>query len=105
VGQIVSAQVRAMIDLQALTGARLGELVGLRACDLKTGGDVWEYRPERHKTAHRGVERRMHFGRRAQAILLGFIAGRALDVPLFSAAEADCDRRARATAARRTPAS
>ena len=40
----MSRQVRALVELQLLTGARPGELLGLRACDIKTDteSDVWE---------------------------------------------------------------
>ncbi len=37
----VSRQVAALIDLQLLTGARPGELVGLRAIDIDTKHDPW----------------------------------------------------------------
>lgn len=46
----LSRQVRALIDLQLLTGARPGELLGLRASDLDTSGTggVWVFRPSEH---------------------------------------------------------
>lgn len=99
---MVSRQVAAMIDLQLLTGARPGELCGLRPCDLITGGDVWSVRPLEHKTAHHGRERTIYFGPRAQAIVKRFLA-RPTDAPLFSPIEADVERRAKLTAKRKTP--
>lgn len=60
VRRLVSAQVRAMIDLQLLSGVRSGEIVGLRAADLDTkAGDTWVYRPAAHKATFRGIERRV----------------------------------------------
>jgi integrase len=40
--------VRAMIQLQRLTGARPGEVCAMRGCDLDTTGPVWLYRPQSH---------------------------------------------------------
>jgi len=52
---IVSRQVRAMIELQLLTGMRPGEVVQMRACNLSVGEDVWRYRPAAHKTQHQSL--------------------------------------------------
>jgi integrase len=101
----MSRQVRALVDLQLLTGARPGELLGLRAIDLETDGPdgVWTYRPREHKNAHRGHERVIVLGPRAQEVIALFLAGRAVDAPLFSPAEAEADRLAAKHAARKTP--
>lgn len=69
----VSRQVWAAIQLQILTGARPGEVLSLRGCDLNTSGAVWEFIPERHKTEHRGKERIIYLGPRAQAIVRQFL--------------------------------
>src|SRR5688572_6418488 len=45
---------RAMVQLQRLTGMRSGELCILRSCDVDTDGEEWRYRPSWHKTASRG---------------------------------------------------
>ncbi len=45
----VSAQVKAMIELQRLTGMRPGEVCQLRACDIDVTGKVWIYRPQAFK--------------------------------------------------------
>jgi integrase len=65
----LSPQVRAMVELQRLTGMRPQEVCGLRTCDIDTTGPVWIYAPDRHKTQHHGKERRVRIGPRAQAIL------------------------------------
>jgi hypothetical protein len=49
--------VQAMVRLQRLPGMRPEEVCSLRACDLDRTGEVWLYRPGRHKTQHRGKER------------------------------------------------
>ena len=100
----VSRQVAALIDLQLLTGARPGELLHLRACDIDTGaaGGVWVYRPKQHKNAYREKERSLYFGPRAQEVLRGFMLERPLDAFLFSPSDAEVERRARLTENRRT---
>jgi integrase len=44
-------QVRAMVELQRLSGMRSGEVVIMRTCDLDTSGNVWIYTPRFHKPA------------------------------------------------------
>jgi len=96
--------VRALVELQLLTGARPGELIGLRPCDLQIdpAKPVWTYRPEQHKNAYREHERVIHFGPRAQSILREFLADRATDAFLFSPKEAVLEHRTRRRAARKT---
>jgi integrase len=65
--------VAAMVELQRLTGMRPGEVCGMRACDLDTSGDVWLYRPAHHKTAHKGKERVVALGPKAQEVVKPFL--------------------------------
>ncbi|HOH49810.1 MAG TPA: tyrosine-type recombinase/integrase [Candidatus Hydrogenedentes bacterium] len=76
--------VRGLVRLLLATGARPGELVGLRAVDLDTSGPVWCHRPAEHKTALHGHERVIWFGPRAQEVLREFMARRPVNEPLFS---------------------
>lgn len=101
----VSRQVWAMIQLQLLTGARAGEIVTMRPCDLDTSGRVWIYSPVEHKTAHHGHRRFIYLGPRAQQVIAPFLAGRATDAALFSPADGERERRAARHADRRTPLS
>lgn len=98
----VSRQVWAMVQLQLLTGARAGEIVTLRKCDIDRSGEVWVYVPADHKTAHHGHERTIFFGPKAQEVLAPFLM-RPDEMPLFSPAEAERERRAARFAARKTP--
>lgn len=66
-------QVWAMIELQRLTGARSGEIVLLRSGDIDCSGEVWVYRPRRHKTEHHGHSRQVVLGPKAQAVLLPWL--------------------------------
>ncbi len=103
----LSRQVSALIDLQLHTGARGGELFGLRIRDLvmeDTKG-VWMVFLSEHKTAHHGHARTLYLGPKAQAAIQPFLVGRALDSCLFSPAEAEQERLEARAAARKTPLS
>ncbi len=65
----VSEQVRAMIQLQRLTGMRPGEVVIMRTIDVNTSGKVWEYRPSASKMDYAGPDCVIFIGPRAQEIL------------------------------------
>ena len=64
--------VRAMVQVQLLTGMRPGEVCQLRPCDLDTTGPVWLFRPVQFKTRHRGHQRVVAVGPRAQRMLAEF---------------------------------
>lgn len=97
--------VRAMVHLQLLTGARPGEIVGLRGRDIdrdeRTG--LLVARLTEHKTSHLGAERDVYFGPEAEAVLEPFLKERNPNRPLFSPAEAEAERRAKHHAKRKTP--
>lgn len=100
----VSRQVWALIQLQLWTGARPGELVGLRAQDIDTSRPVWVADLKEHKNAHRGQPRPVPFIGPAQDILRAFMTpDRLMDAPLFSAAEAEAERKAKLREARKSP--
>lgn len=83
-----------MIQLQLLTGARSGELLGLRPIDFQhTSDKVWEVELGEHKTAHHGKGRTLYFGPQAREVLQPFLADRPVDKPLFSPIEAEFERR------------
>ncbi len=69
----LGTQIRALIELQSLTGMRPGEACALTFAELDRTGDVWVYRPDRHKTAHRGKARAILFGPKARAVLVAFL--------------------------------
>lgn len=100
----VSPQVRAMIELQLLTGMRPGEVVSMRSCDVEMTTPLWTYRPSTHKTQHHGHARTIYLGPKAQAILQPFLR-HDLQAFLFSPSEAEAARREALRAARKTPLS
>ena len=70
----VSPLVRDLIDLQRLTGARSGELVGLTTGMIDRTGPVWLARLTGHKTEHHGQSRTLAFGPQAQLILTRYLS-------------------------------
>jgi integrase len=100
----VAPQVRAMIEIQLLTGMRPGEVCAMRTCDIDTTGRLWVYQPASHKTQHHGHQRAIYIGPKAQEVLRAFLRPD-LAAHLFSAKEAEEWRRTRQHAARKTPLS
>jgi len=98
----VSRQVWAAVQLQLLTAARPGEILGLRPMDIDRSAKVWTAKLGDHKTAHHGHRREIFFGPRAQRVLRQFLL-RPKDRYLFSPAEAERDRRKALHDARTTP--
>ena len=97
----VSRQVWAIIELMRLTGARCGEIVIMRACDLDMSGAVWQYRPASHKTQHHGKRRTIDLGPKAQDVIRLFLKPD-FGACLFSAADAVAEHRAEQRRNRKT---
>jgi integrase len=93
-----------MVRFQRLTGCRPAEVCILRPCDLDTSGEVWSYRPESHKTEHRGRERLIFVGPKAQDVLRPYLL-REKTSYCFVPAESEKKRRAEVHVRRRTPLS
>ncbi|MDR1960297.1 MAG: site-specific integrase [Planctomycetaceae bacterium] len=97
--------VAAMVRLQRLTGMRPGEVRLMRACDINTKTDEWEYIPGEHKTEHHeNCPRLIVLGPKAQTILMPYLIDNA-ETPekrLFSPRESVAEMRARRRAARKT---
>jgi integrase len=98
----VRPAVRAMIQVQILTGMRPGEVCRLRPCDLDTTGDVWFFRPAQHKNACRGKPRAVAIGPRAREVLAAFAPADPADY--YFSPRREVERlHAERTRARRTP--
>jgi integrase len=65
--------VAAMVQIQRLTGARPNEIVQMRPADIDRSGEIWIYTPEHHKTEHRGKQRIIPIGPKAQAIVTPYL--------------------------------
>ncbi len=95
--------VAAMIELQLLTGMRSSELCSMRPKDIDRTGDVWSYRPPRHKTDWRGHVRIVHFGPRCQQIIEPRLRVTLPEAFLFTPKHAQEERWAAMREARQTP--
>jgi integrase len=69
----LSADIAAMVKLQWYTGARPGEILGLRTIDVDRTGPQWCCRPESHKTEHHGKTREIWLGHQAMDALRPFL--------------------------------
>lgn len=98
----LAPQVRAMVELQRMTGMRSGEVCIMRTADISTSGSVWTYTPHRHKNTHRGHARIVCLGPKAQEILRPWLRTD-LNAYLFQPAEVDQWRREQRHAKRQTP--
>jgi integrase len=97
----LSPVVADMVRFQRLTGCRPGEVCQLRPMDLDHTGEVWQYRPESHKTQHHGRERIIFIGPKAQAMLLPYLA-RDAAAYCFTPAESELGRKAEMRAKRKS---
>jgi integrase len=100
---LVAPPVKAMIELQLLTGMRPGETVIMRSVDLDTSGPVWLYKPERHKGQHRGIARVIYLGKRAQEIVKPYLRTNTSEY-LFRPADGAAWHRQQRRERRKTPA-
>jgi integrase len=97
----LNRQVRAMVELQRLTGMRPGEVATMRTGDTNTAGRIWEYVPGSHKTDHLDRERAIQLGPRAQEVLRPWLRTN-LEEHLFQPREAVAEWRSARRAARKT---
>jgi integrase len=94
--------IRAMVQLQLLTGCRPSEVCSIRPVDIDMRKPCWVYRPQRHKTEHHDIERNILIGPKAQEILRPYL-GTKLDAYCFSPVDSEATRNAAKRAARNTP--
>jgi integrase len=94
--------VRDMVTVQRLTGMRPGEVCAMTWEEVDRSGSVWYCRPTQHKTAHRGIERVVAIGPRAQEILSRYLSAGQCGY-VFSPKESERARRQTRAASRKTP--
>ncbi len=90
-----------MVRFERLTGCRPGEVAAIRPCDVERSDEIWQYRPQTHKTQHHGRQRIIYIGPRAQAILLPYLL-RDAEAHCFQPAESEGKRHKEMRARRRT---
>jgi integrase len=94
--------IAAMVELMLWTGARSGEIVLLRPCDLDRSSLVWIHRPHYHKGEKAGKERNILIGPEGQRILTPWLEGCGEEY-VFSPAKAETVRLAERAANRKSP--
>ena len=96
-------QVKAMIELQLLTGMRPGEVTIMRPCDISDWDKpTWKYTPQHHKTENHGHIRQIPLGPKARRIVNQFVTTDT-QAYLFRPADAVADQRAARREDRQTP--
>lgn len=93
-----------MVRLQRLTGCRPDEVCRMKPIDIDRRGEIWIYRPEAHKTQHRGRERLILIGPKGQALLAPYLL-RGAESYCFCPQEAEEQFRRQRTLSRTTPQS
>jgi integrase len=78
------AELRPLVRIQLLCGARAGELLPLRSSQICRKTIPWSYAPAQHKSKWRGDYRVIYFGPRARVILQGLFDSIDADDYLFS---------------------
>lgn len=91
-----------MVRFQRLTGARPGEVRTIRPQDVDRSGEVWLYRPEKHKTQHHEKQRVICIGPRAQEVLRPYLL-RDSAAYCFSPADSERKRNNARREGRQTP--
>ena len=69
----LTGPVAGLVRVQLLTGMRPGEAVAMRTDEIDRSGEVWVYRPSRHKTEGHGRGRAIPLGPKAQEIIRPFL--------------------------------
>lgn len=100
----LSPVVADMVRLQRFTGCRPGEVCMIRPSDVERTGEVWQYKPESHKTEHRGRQRVIFIGPKAQEVLMPYLLRDATDY-CFSPEDSERKRRQAQHENRQTPLS
>jgi integrase len=98
----LSPVVADMVSLQLETGMRPGEVVIMRAIDINLTGPIWLYYPCKHKNQHRGLERVVPIGPKAQEIVRRRLKTD-MEAYLFSPRDSIAMFRARQRRDRKTP--
>lgn len=93
-----------MVRLQRITGMRPAEVCILKPGNIDRTAAVWLYRPSTHKTEHRGRDRIVPLGPKAQEILFLYLA-RDAQCYCFLPCDSELRRRAKQHRVRKSPLS
>jgi integrase len=98
----VNPTIRTIVEVQALTGMRPGEVWRMTTGQIDRTGELWLYVPDRHKTDELGKVREIPLGPKAQEVLKAWLKADP-DAPLFSPIEAVERRNTLRRKGRQTP--
>ena len=90
IGPVVAVappHIATMIQVQYLTGMRPDEITIIRPCDLDRSGEIWSYRPNKHKLDWLNFDKEIMIGPKAQELLLPWLDSRKPTDYLFSPRE------------------
>lgn len=65
----VLPQVWVIVQFALWTGCRVGEACRVKMSEIDTSHEIWEFRPSRHKNAHRSIERVIFLGPHARKLI------------------------------------
>jgi integrase len=100
----VTRVVADMILIQRATAMRPEEVCGMKPGLIQRDGEVWRYVPEHHKMEHKGRQRVIFLGPKAQSVLARYLL-RSPDDYCFSPKESEAERRTEQHERRQTPLS
>jgi len=99
----LTTPVAGLVRIQLLTGMRPGEAVAMRGEEIDRSGEVWVYRPSRHKTEGHGRDRAIPLGPKARELIRSYLEAASPGSHLFSPRVAVETRNERRKAARKSP--
>lgn len=100
---ILLPTVAAMVQVQRLAAMRPNEVCRMTVGDIDTSGDIWIYRPPKHKGTWRGHKKSVALGKPEQEIIGPRLAGKAPEDAVFSPKDAELEKKAKDAAKRKTP--
>lgn len=77
-----------IVQILALTGMRPKELCSMKVSEIEQERGIWLYKPGSHKTKHKGKQRIIPLGKRAQSLLKRFLTERDPDEHVFTPLQA-----------------
>lgn len=91
-----------MVKVQRAACMRPSEVCRMKVGEIDCTGEVWKYKPRKHKNSWRNHRKVVHLGEIEQAIIAPRLEGKEPNAPVFSPKEAMQERYARDAAKRKT---
>ncbi len=94
--------VAAMVQVQRLAAMRPNEVCRMKVGEIDTTGEIWIYRPVKHKGTWRGHGKAVALGKPEQGIIAPRLTGKGPDEAVFSPKDTLAERKERDAAKRKT---